>query len=121
MSKEVSNIKTIIGKMTEDVSQEEVVEVSSITPNAPTLSFNSNGVMGSMNTDSDDRKIEKIVVPQNLENTKIAVFSTRNMYAEGPGKLHIGYNIISKRHVDFWLSMNGVRLATPEEVMEAFT
>jgi len=121
MSKEVSNIKTIIGKMTEDVSKEEVVQTPESAKNVPTLGFVGDGVMGSTTTEINDEKIEDVILVENFPITKVALFSTRNMYAEGgPGKLNIGYNIVSKKHVDFWLSLRGVRLATPEEVAEAF-
>jgi len=119
--KETPTLKNIIEKTLDELAQEKIIETTKPIKNVPTLAFNSDGVMGSTTTNPDNTKMENVVFTENPVSTKVALFSTRNMYAEGgPGKLNIGYNIVSKKHVDFWLSMNGVRLATPEEVAEAF-
>lgn len=59
-------------------------------------------------------------VVESSKTTKVALFSERNLYAEGFGKLNIGYNIVPQKHVDFWVAQRGVRLATPTEVAEVF-
>jgi hypothetical protein len=85
-----------------------------------TLGYNSNGVMGSTTTNSDSpnppSSNEKLEVPLN----KVAIFSTRNIYADTYGNIRIGYNIVGNKHAEFWLQQSGIRLATPEELMEAF-
>jgi UTP-glucose-1-phosphate uridylyltransferase len=102
---------------------EVVVEDVIVTPepkkDVPTLSFDKDGVMGSTTTNAGKAKVEKIEVAEST-TTKVALFSTRNMYADGFGKINVGYNIVAKKHVDFWVAQKGVRLATPEEVAEAF-
>jgi hypothetical protein len=85
-----------------------------------TLGYNSDGVMGSTTTNSDSPtpplNNERLEVPLN----KVAIFSTRNVYADSYGNIKIGYNIVGNRHAEFWLQQSGIRLATPEELMEAF-
>jgi hypothetical protein len=51
---------------------------------------------------------------------KIAVFSTRSVNWEGVGSVKRGYNILPQEQADKWLKRSHVRLATPEEVKEAF-
>lgn len=47
----------------------------------------------------------------------VAVFSERNINWDGVGKLQAGYNLVSKKAAEQWLSGSlKVRLATPEEV-----
>jgi hypothetical protein len=50
----------------------------------------------------------------------VAVYSSKNLYKEGVGKLSVGYNIVSGRSADFWTTIKSVRLATPEEVARAY-
>lgn len=125
--KKTPNSKPVTVENTiEDVKEtpvEAVVEDVIVTPepkkNTPTLGFNEDGVMGSTTTNAGKAKVEKIEIAEPT-TTKVALFSTRNMYADGFGKINIGYNIVPKRFVDFWVAQKGVRLATPEEVAEAF-
>ena len=84
----------------------------------PTLGYNEDGIMGSTITEDAVERINTNT--ETVILNKIAVFSTRNLYTENFGKLKVGYNIISNTHSDFWLSQRGVRLATPQEVAEAF-
>jgi hypothetical protein len=106
------------------VETEAVVEDVIVAPepkkNTPTLGFNEDGVMGSTTTGTAKAKVEKVEVSENTGTTKVALFSTRNVYADGFGKINVGYNIVPKKYVDFWLAQRGIRLATPEEVAEAF-
>jgi hypothetical protein len=103
---------------------EVVVEDVIVTPepkkDVPTLGFNEDGVMGSTTTKAGKAKVEKQEVAVSSTTTKVALHSTRNMYSDGPGKINVGYNIVPKKYADFWLAQKGVRLATPEEVAEAF-
>lgn len=103
-----------------EVVEEKVIVAPEPTKNVPTLSFDKDGVMGSTTTKAAKPKSDKVEVPVESTTTKVAVYSTRNMYADGFGKINVGYNIIPKKHVDFWTAQRGVRLATPEEVAEAF-
>jgi hypothetical protein len=50
----------------------------------------------------------------------VAVHSTKNLYKEGVGSLKPGYNIVSSESAKFWETIKSVRLATPEEVANAY-
>ena len=102
-----------------EVIAEDVIVTPEPVKDVPTLGFNEDGVIGSTTTGAGKAKVEKIEVAVPT-TTKVAIYSTRNMYADGPGKVTVGYNIVPKKYADFWLTQKGVRLATPEEVAEAF-
>lgn len=118
-NKNKSTSKPIVEE-TLEINKDEVIAIPESTRDVPTLGFNEDGVMGSTTTKTSKTKIEKEPVIQEIESSKVALFSIRNMYAEGAGKLNVGYNIVPKKYSDFWLAQRGVRLATPEEVAEAF-
>lgn len=56
-----------------------------------------------------EKKVEK-------EREKVALWSASNVRWTGVGSLSKGYNIITKEAAEKWLTRNGVRQATPEEV-----
>jgi hypothetical protein len=99
---------------------DNVIQTPQPTRDVPTLGFNADGVMGSTTTNADKPKVDKVEISEVTAITKVAIFSLRNIYAEGFGKINVGYNIVPKKYADFWLNQRGVRLATPEEVAEAF-
>jgi len=101
-----------------EVAEEKVIVAPEPTKDVPTLSFDKDGVMGSTTTKA--AKPKEPVAEVVSTTTKVALYSTRNLYADGFGKINVGYNIVPKKTVDFWVAQRGVRLATPEEVAEAF-
>jgi hypothetical protein len=103
-----------------EVVEEKVIVTPEPTKDFPTLGFNEDGVIGSTTTNAGKAKVVKEEVVAESTTTKVALFSTRNMYADGFGKINVGYNIVPKKYVDFWTAQRGVRLCTPEEVAEAF-
>lgn len=50
------------------------------------------------------------------DKEKVALWSSSNVRWTGVGSLSKGYNIINKEAAEKWLTRNGVREATPEEV-----
>lgn len=116
--------KPVVAEEVVEAPAEVVVEDVIVAPESkkdvPTLGFNEDGVMGSTTTKTEKAKVEKAVAPEASVTTKVALFSNRNVYADGFGKINVGYNIVPKKHVDFWTAQRGIRLATPEEVAEAF-
>jgi hypothetical protein len=42
------------------------------------------------------------------------------LFKYGLGELKIGYNIVTKEASDFWVTHKAVRIATPEEVANAY-
>jgi hypothetical protein len=102
------------------MAEEKIVVTPEPTRDVPTLGHNKDGVIGSTTTNAGKEKVEKQEVVVDQPITKVALFSTRNLYVDGFGKINVGYNIVPKKHVDFWVAQNGIRLCTPEEVAEAF-
>lgn len=106
----------------ETVTVEKVVEPTvEEVKEVPTIGNLESGAIASGTTKpkkSAPKVAEPVVEP--TKTTKVAVFSERNLYADGFGKLTVGYNIVPQKTVEFWVSQRGVRLATPEEVAEAF-
>ena len=112
-------VETVVEEVAE-VVEEKVIVTPEPVKDVPTLGFNKDGVIGSTTTDAGKAKVVKEEVVAESTTTKVALFSTRNMYADGFGKINVGYNIVPKKYVDFWTAQRGVRLCTPEEVAEAF-
>ena len=51
---------------------------------------------------------------------KTALFSTRSLYWQGVGRLVNGYNIVTDANAEKWMTLRGVRVATPEEVAREY-
>jgi hypothetical protein len=111
-------VETPVEEVTEAV-EEKVIVTPEPTRDVPTLGHNADGVIGSTTTNAGKAKVEKKEVVEST-TTKVALFSTRNVYADGFGKINVGYNIVPKKYADFWTTQKGIRLCTPEEVAEAF-
>jgi UTP-glucose-1-phosphate uridylyltransferase len=112
-------VEDAVAETVAEVVDEKVIVTPEPKKDVPTLGFNEDGVMGSTTTNAEKAKVEKIEVVEST-TTKVALFSTRNVYADGFGKINVGYNIVPKKYVDFWTAQKGIRLCTPEEVAEAF-
>jgi hypothetical protein len=112
-------VEDAVAETVAEAVEEKVIVAPEPTKDVPTLGFNEDGVMGSTTTDAGKAKVEKKEVAEST-TTKVALFSTRNVYAEGFGKINVGYNIVPKKYVDFWTAQRGIRVCTPEEVAEAF-
>jgi predicted transcriptional regulator len=62
----------------------------------------------------------RIVDKPNKDQEKVAVYSSKNLFKYGLGELKIGYNIVTKEASEFWETHQAVRIATPEEVANAY-
>lgn len=51
---------------------------------------------------------------------KVAIYSAKNIFWNGIGTLNVGYNIVSKEASEMWLTRNGVREATPQEIAKHY-
>jgi len=69
----------------------------------------------------NDSTLKKLEQDSKRPIDKVAVYSTKNLFKYGIGELKIGYNIIPKEHEEFWLSLDAVKPATPEEVAKEYT
>lgn len=81
----------------------------------PALGSVADGVIGSTKV---EKKESAPAVAE--EDEKVAIFSPKNISWVGVGKLRSGYNIVSKKYADAWLTRKGIRLATPEEVAKEY-
>jgi len=113
-------VEDAVAETVAEVVEEKVIVTPEPTRDVPTLGHNADGVIGSTTTNAGKAKVEKEQVVVDPAINKVALFSTRNVYADGFGKINVGYNIVPKKYVDFWVAQKGVRLCTPEEVAEAF-
>ena len=113
-------VEDAVAETVAEVVEEKVIVAPEPTRDVPTLGHNADGVIGSTTTNAGKAKVEKKEVEEVSATTKVAVFSTRNVYADGFGKINVGYNIVPSKYVDFWTAQKGIRLCTPEEVAEAF-
>jgi hypothetical protein len=79
---------------------------------------NDDGVVSSNAADAALRKKVEVEVeePKKQEEKKVALWSARNLRWTGVGSLTTGYNIVKEEAVEKWLSRQGVRKASPEEV-----
>lgn len=76
-----------------------------------------NGAIGSTGA---DRKAKPAPAVATTEPKTVAVYSSKNISWTGVGKLRSGYNILTEKQAEHWLTRKVVRLATPEEVAKEF-
>ena len=95
---------------------EAVVEAPAVVEPVQALGFTETGAIGSMAADGPSNTINTDV---NLSG-KVALHSTKSVRWEEVGTLSRGYNIVTQKQADKWLTRSHVRIATPEEVQKAF-
>jgi len=95
---------------------EAVVEAPAAVEPVQALGFTETGAIGSMAADGPTKEINLDV---NLSG-KVALYSTKSVRWEEVGTLNRGYNIVTQKQADKWLTRSHVRTATPEEVKKAF-
>jgi hypothetical protein len=95
---------------------EAVVEAPAAEEPVQALGFTETGAIGSMAADGPSKTINSEV---NLSG-KVALHSTRSVRWEEVGNLNRGYNIVTEKQAEKWLTRSHVRIATPEEIQKAF-
>lgn len=88
-------------------------------PRQSNLTPNDNGILGSRAADNALAKSPSAVKDKKQEN-KEAVWSDKNIRWAAVGSLAKGYNIVSKEAAEKWLTRDGIRKASPEEVAAHF-
>lgn len=53
-------------------------------------------------------------------NEKVALYSSKNVYWHGVGRVNKGYNIMTQDKANLWLERDHTRIATPEEVAKEY-
>ena len=69
---------------------------------------------------ADKPKVEETKVSKSDDEATVAIYSSRNVTWTGVGKVFVGYNIVTEKQAESWLTRAHVRLATPEEVAKEF-
>ena len=74
---------------------------------------------GAIGSRAADRALQSNInteAPQKDGSTKVALWSRKNIRWGAVGTLSKGYNIVTKEAAELWLTKEGIREATPEEV-----
>ena len=66
------------------------------------------------------KESSELVVNKPEPTEKVAIYSVRNLHWNGVGELTKGYNIVTKKDSEKWLTNKSVRSASPEEVKRAY-
>ena len=96
----------------ETVEEKETEDIDALLDKLIAEEENAGNIIGSLSAD----KVTPVAV--DADATKVAVYSSRNASWGGYGSVYKGYNILSKRRADAWLTRGHVRLATPAEVAQ---
>lgn len=80
----------------------------------PALAPVADGVIGSGTTKVEKKPAAKKAAAPKTDT--VAIFSDRNLVWQGVGKISKGYNFIPKDDSAKWLTLDGVREVTPEEI-----
>lgn len=91
------------------------------TSRSSNMQKNPENVLGSK---AADRAFAKIIIEEKEESKKItekiALWSNKNIRWSDVGAVNKGYNIVTEEASEKWLSRDGIRKATPEEVATYF-
>lgn len=75
------------------------------------------GIFGTVTVSSESITKEKKEKPV---KDLVAIYSPKNIYWSGVGKILKGYNVVERQNAEKWLTKPGIRIAPPEEVAEAY-
>ena len=116
----IKNVK--VAKVVNDDSQKVITgPAKKKTSTSSNMQKNPENVLGSK---AADRALAKIIVEEKEEpkkvSEKIALWSNKNIRWSDVGELEKGYNIVTEGASEKWLSRDGIRKATPEEIATYF-
>ena len=116
----IQNVK--VAEVVNDDSQKVITgPAKKKTSRSSNIQKDSESVLGSK---AADRALAKIIVEEKEEpkkvSEKIALWSNKNIRWSDVGELKKGYNIVTEGASEKWLSRDGIRKATPEEVATYF-
>lgn len=112
-----AGIEEVVESTEDNVINPNPVSTKKRVPRSNTRA-NNNGVVGSA---AADTALEKFDIVQEVEETnvpedKVALWSEKNVRWDGL-TITKGYNIVTKEAADKWTTLNGIRIATPEEIV----
>lgn len=111
----LANIKSSISSV-ED-SQDIIGSTATLRKNRVPKSSTKNDDSGVFTTTTADNFNKKIFEKdKRINSAKVAIYSEKNMAWSPIGRIKKGYNVVTKGESEKWLSLKGVREATPEEV-----
>jgi hypothetical protein len=115
-------LSTIMG-FNASVTGEPVPEQTIITHPEPgkrtpvsSTGSNDDGAIISRPAENNKYSVKKTTETQKADTGKVAVYSKKNLRWSEVGQLNSGYNIVTKEAAEKWVTLNGVRKATAEEV-----
>lgn len=76
------------------------------------------GAIGSPGANRKDQ-VKKVAEPK-IKKETVALFSTKNVFWENVGEVKRGYNFVTPAQAEYWVKRTHIRLATPQEIKEAF-
>lgn len=77
-------------------------------------------VNGAIGSPGAERKDAPKIVAEPKKKETVALYSSRNVMWEGVGEVKRGYNFVTPSQAEMWQQRIHIRLATPEEIKEAF-
>lgn len=98
------------------VKEDEIVKSPKKDDEVPSLVPVSDGVIGAGKINKNEEPKTAKLSPKKDNVKKVALFASRNVSWQGLGKLLKGYNFVSAEAADKWLTLDTVRLVSPEEV-----
>ncbi len=98
------------------VKEDEIVKSPKKDEEVPSLVPVSDGVIGTGKLNKSEEAKPAKLAPKKDSVKKVALFASRNVSWQGLGKLLKGYNFVSVDAADKWLTLDTVRLVSPEEV-----
>jgi hypothetical protein len=107
----------ILDRTVSDATEEAVITADKPVDTKPSIMNIDNGIIGTGNTEVKP-KPKKTESKDSSE--KVALFSERNVFWEGVGRVGKGYNIVDGKDAEKWLTRKFIRLATPEEIKQEF-
>jgi hypothetical protein len=109
-------VEPVVEEVVEEAKEDSVIKADEPVESQPAISDVADGVIGS----GSSKKKPAAPKIQKPEGEKVALFSEKNIYWEGVGRLSKGYSIVDAEDSEKWLSRSFIRLATPEEIKQEF-
>jgi hypothetical protein len=78
-----------------------------------------NGIFGTVTVSSDSISETKEKKEKEVKDL-VAIYSSKNIYWSGVGKILKGYNIVERHNAEKWITKPGIRIADPEEVAKEY-
>jgi len=78
-----------------------------------------NGIFGTVTVSSDSISETKEKKEKAVKDL-VAIYSPKNIYWSGVGKILKGYNIVERHNAEKWITKPGIRIADPEEVAKEY-